>query len=217
MIISIYRFERRNDMKRIIDILAASILLIILAPLIGCIMLLIKFKLGSPVFFKQLRPGLNAKPFTLYKLRTMTNEKDRSGFYLTDSKRLTPIGRFLRKYSLDEWPQLINVLKGELSLVGPRPLLMEYIPLYSEAQLKRHDVKPGITGWAQVNGRNSTTWEKRFEYDLWYVENHSFLLDIKILAMTVKKVFRSEGINQSEQDTMERFKGIQAKVSGGQE
>ncbi|KYG27660.1 sugar transferase [Alkalihalobacillus trypoxylicola] len=204
-------------MKRIIDILAASILLIILAPLIGCIMLLIKFKLGSPVFFKQLRPGLNAKPFTLYKLRTMTNEKDRSGFYLTDSKRLTPIGRFLRKYSLDEWPQLINVLKGELSLVGPRPLLMEYIPLYSEAQLKRHDVKPGITGWAQVNGRNSTTWEKRFEYDLWYVENHSFLLDIKILAMTVKKVFRSEGINQSEQDTMERFKGIQAKVSGGQE
>ncbi|GAF66999.1 undecaprenyl-phosphate galactose phosphotransferase [Bacillus sp. TS-2] len=204
-------------MKRIIDILAASILLIILAPLIGCIMLLIKFKLGSPVFFKQLRPGLDVKPFTLYKFRTMTNEKDKSGFYLTDSKRLTPIGRFLRKYSLDEWPQLINVLKGELSLVGPRPLLMEYIPLYSEAQLKRHDVKPGITGWAQVNGRNSTTWEKRFEYDLWYVENHSFLLDIKILAMTVKKVFRSEGINQSEQDTMERFKGIKAKVSGGQE
>ncbi|MCJ8009125.1 sugar transferase [Lederbergia wuyishanensis] len=203
-------------MKRLLDFLCSVCMLITFFPLIICIGLLVKMKLGSPIFFKQQRPGLNGKPFYLYKFRTMTDEMDEDGKLKPDVIRLTSFGKFLRKYSLDELPQLINVLKGELSLVGPRPLLMEYLSLYTEEQAKRHLVKPGITGWAQINGRNTISWEKKFELDLWYVNNQTFLLDIKILFLTIKKVLSSEGINQSEQVTMEGFKGTTSLVKEGQ-
>ncbi|PLR73522.1 sugar transferase [Bacillus sp. UMB0728] len=182
-------------MKRIIDLLGALLLFIIFSPLFIVIPLLIKYKLGSPILFKQLRPGLNEKPFYLYKFRSMEELKDLEGKLLPDSSRTTYLGSFLRKYSLDELPQLINVLKGELSLVGPRPLLMDYLPLYSKEQAKRHQVKPGITGWAQVNGRNAISWEEKFTLDVWYVDNHSLLLDLKIFCMTCIKVIRSDDVN----------------------
>jgi len=198
-------------MKRIIDLTVSAIGVIILSPIILFIMIIVKYKLGSPILFKQQRPGLNGKPFYLYKFRSMSNEKDRNGELLPVHQRLTPFGVFLRKFSLDELPQLINVIKGDLSLVGPRPLLMEYLPLYTEEQAKRHLVKPGITGWAQVNGRNMITWEDKFNYDVWYVNHQSLLLDMKILWLTLKKVVRSEGIIHNEAD----FQGSKEKVKVG--
>lgn len=168
---------------------------------------MIKMVIGSPILFTQVRPGLNGKLFTLYKFRSMSNQMDNQGDLLPDHLRLTSFGKFLRKFSLDELPQLINVLKGDLSLVGPRPLLNEYLPLYTEEQAKRHLVKPGITGWAQVNGRNALTWEEKFRLDVWYVHHRTFLLDIKILFLTAMKVLQSEGINQAGSATVEKFKG----------
>ncbi len=169
--------------------------------------ILVRIKLGTPTLFIQRRPGLFGKPFYLYKFRTMTDERDSKGYLLPDSIRLTAVGKFLRKFSLDELPQLINVLKGDLSLVGPRPLLMEYLPLYTPEQATRHNVRPGITGWAQVNGRNEISWEEKFAFDVWYVNHRSLLLDFKILWLTVLKVIRSEGINQLGNATIEPFKG----------
>jgi len=194
-------------LKRIIDILLSSVLLIILLPIILLIGFLVRLKLGSPILFKQERPGLFEKPFNLYKFRSMTDEKDKYGQILPDEQRLTPFGAFLRKYSLDELPQLYNVLKGDLSLVGPRPLLMEYLPLYTREQAKRHLVKPGITGWAQVNGRNTLSWEEKFELDVWYVHHRSLYLDFKILWLTIKKVLKKEGVSQNNHVTMEKFQG----------
>ncbi|MBO0958851.1 sugar transferase [Neobacillus sp. MM2021_6] len=202
-------------MKRLFDLSVSLIMLVGLFPIFLIIALLIKLKLGSPIIFRQQRPGLWGKPFYLYKLRTMTNEKDHKGQLLPDYERLTRFGQFLRKYSLDEYPQLFNVIKGDISLVGPRPLLMEYLPLYTKEQSLRHDVRPGITGWAQVNGRNAITWEEKFKFDVWYVNNRSFLLDLKILFLTVFKVATSEGINQPGKATMESFKGTSSTVGGG--
>jgi sugar transferase EpsL len=168
---------------------------------------MVKIKLGAPLFFKQPRPGLEGKVFNIHKFRTMTNECDSNGVLLSDSKRLTQFGKFLRSTSLDELPSLWSVLKGDMSLVGPRPLLVEYLPLYSERQSRRHKVRPGITGWAQVNGRNAISWDEKFELDVWYVNNQSIWLDVKILWLTVKKVIMRDGINQVGQSTMENFKG----------
>jgi sugar transferase EpsL len=198
-------------MKRTMDVITSLSLLVIFAPLILLIGILVRYKLGSPIIFRQKRPGLNGSPFFLFKFRSMTEQKDNNGKLLPNYQRLTPFGSFIRKYSLDELPQLLNVLKGDLSLVGPRPLLMEYLPLYSEEQAKRHLVKPGITGWAQVNGRNAISWEEKFRLDVWYVENQTFLLDLKILILTVIKVIRSDGINQAEHLTMTPFKGTETK------
>jgi sugar transferase EpsL len=194
-------------MKRILDLVAALCGLILLSPVFLVTALLVRCKLGSPVLFRQQRPGLGARPFYVFKFRTMTDRRDASGELLPDSVRLTAFGALLRRLSLDELPQLINVVQGDLSLVGPRPLLMEYLPLYSQEQARRHDVKPGITGWAQVNGRNAISWEEKFRLDVWYVDNQSLLLDLKILWMTFNKVFRRVGISQQGQATMEKFKG----------
>jgi sugar transferase EpsL len=194
-------------MKRLFDLVVSISLLLLLFPLIILVAILVNNKLGSPVLFKQQRPGLNGRPFYLYKFRTMTDEKDKDGQLLPDSIRLTPFGELLRKYSLDELPQLMNVIKGDLSLVGPRPLLMEYLPLYTEEQAKRHQVRPGITGWAQVNGRNAISWEEKFKLDVWYVENQSFRLDLRILVLTGLKVLKPEGISHANHVTMERFPG----------
>ncbi|GKV57395.1 putative sugar transferase EpsL [Sporosarcina sp. NCCP-2222] len=194
-------------MKRIFDVVASFLALLLLSVIIGLTALLIKLKIGSPVIFTQDRPGYRGEIFRLYKFRSMTNERDTHGQFLPDELRLTSFGRLIRKLSLDELPQLWNVLKGDMSFVGPRPLLVEYLPLYSERQSKRHNVRPGITGWAQVNGRNAITWEEKFELDVWYVENRSFWLDLKILFMTVLKVLRSEGISQNGQATMTKFRG----------
>ncbi|MCS7461032.1 sugar transferase [Paenibacillus doosanensis] len=194
-------------MKRMLDVITAAVLLVSLSLLIGIVAVLVRWKLGSPVVFRQKRPGLHGKPFMLYKFRTMTDAKDSEGNLLSDSIRLTPFGQFLRKYSLDELLQLVNVLKGDLSLVGPRPLLMDYLPLYTQEQARRHDVRPGITGWAQVNGRNGISWEEKFKLDVWYVDHRSFALDLKILALTFLKVVKSEGISHGNHVTMERFSG----------
>lgn len=194
-------------MKRMFDIGAASLLLIAASVPMAIVAILVRAKLGSPILFKQKRPGLQGRPFMLYKFRTMTDARDGEGMPLSDHLRLTPFGLLLRKLSLDELPQLVNVLRGELSLVGPRPLLMDYLPLYTEEQAKRHLVRPGITGWAQVNGRNAVSWEERFDRDVWYVENRSFWLDIRILILTVARVFRSEGISNGNHATMPIFKG----------
>lgn len=202
-------------MKRLFDLLISLILFIILFSIIMSVAILVRLKLGSPILFKQQRPGLHGKPFYVYKFRTMTDARDSNGQLLPDHIRLTSFGRFLRKYSLDEWPQLVNVMKGNISLVGPRPLLMEYLPLYTEEQAKRHDVRPGITGWAQVNGRNTITWEEKFKLDVWYVENQSILLDMKILLLTAIKVFKSEGINQDGHVTMDKFNGTKPFVKRG--
>ncbi|MCY7791556.1 sugar transferase [Bacillus haynesii] len=193
--------------KRFFDLALSVILLIALSPAMILTACLIRWKIGSPVLFRQTRPGLNGEPFTLYKFRTMTDERDEAGNLLSDEKRLTKTGRLIRKTSLDELPQLINVIKGDLSLVGPRPLLMEYIPLYTKRQWRRHEVKPGITGWAQINGRNKVTWEEKFELDVWYVDHRSFLLDLKIILLTVVKVLKSEGVSQDRHVTAEKFTG----------
>ena len=196
-----------NIIKPLIDFLAALIGLLILSPIFIFVWVgLLIANNGKPFFF-QRRPGKNERIFSILKFKTMTDQKDQQGNLLPDAERLTHIGKFVRKTSLDELPQLINVLKGEMSLVGPRPLLPEYLFLYNEEQKRRHAVKPGITGWAQVNGRNAISWEDKFQFDVWYVENQSFGLDLKILFLTVKKVFRSEGINTAGQATTEPFKG----------
>lgn len=202
-------------MKRLLDLISSILLLILLSPIILFTAVFVKVKLGAPVLFKQKRPGLYGKPFYLYKFRTMTDGRDRNGNLLSDKLRLTPAGQFLRKYSLDELPQLINVLKGELSLVGPRPLLMEYLPLYTKEQAKRHLVKPGITGLSQISGRNTLSWEEKFKLDVWYVQNQTFLLDLKILWRTVYKVIQTEGVTQPGNVTMEPFKGSKSIVKEG--
>ena len=194
-------------MKRLFDFFAALFGLLLLAlPLLGLIWL-VRNKLGSPVFFRQVRPGMHGKPFEMVKFRTMTDERGPDGALLPDAVRLTPFGRFLRATSLDELPELWNVLKGDMSLVGPRPLLMEYLPLYSPEQARRHEVRPGVTGWAQVNGRNAISWEDKFRLDTWYVDNRSFWLDIRILWLTVRKVLVRDGISAPGDATMPAFNG----------
>jgi len=194
-------------MKQLFDMLSALLGLIVFSPVFIVTALLVRIKLGTPVLFKQQRPGLHAQPFHVYKFRTMTDQHDTDGQLLPDEARLTSFGKMLRRLSLDELPQLLNVIKGDLSLVGPRPLLMEYLSLYSREQAKRHDLRPGITGWAQVNGRNAINWEEKFKLDIWYVENQSFFLDLKILWMTFYKVFKREAISQEGQTTMSKFTG----------
>jgi len=194
-------------LKRVFDIVLALVLIILFLPIYLLVSLLILFKMGRPILFKQLRPGKDEKIFGIYKFRTMTNEKDENGKLLPDEQRLKGLGKTIRSLSLDELPQIFNVLKGDMSFVGPRPLLVEYLPLYNERQKKRHDVKPGITGWAQVNGRNAISWEEKFEYDVWYVENQSFWLDIKILWMTFLKVLKRSDISSDSAVTMEKFQG----------
>ncbi|WP_281283001.1 sugar transferase [Geomonas ferrireducens] len=193
------------------DFIASALALILFSPLLVLLALVVRIKLGGPVLFRQQRPGKNGRPFVMLKFRTMTNAKDASGDLLPDHLRLTRFGRFLRSSSLDELPELINVLKGEMSLVGPRPLLMEYMPLYSAEQARRHEVKPGVTGWAQVNGRNAISWEDKFKLDVWYVDNRSIRLDLKIILSTVAKVFKREGISQEGQATMEKFAGSERR------
>ncbi|MBV4396115.1 sugar transferase [Advenella alkanexedens] len=193
--------------KRFIDIFVSAIALIILSPVIAFVAWKISKKLGSPVLFRQVRPGLNGKPFTMVKFRTMRDALDKNGNPLPDSERMTLFGNFLRSTSLDELPELWNVLKGDMSLVGPRPLLMEYLPLYSKEQARRHEVRPGVTGWAQINGRNAISWEEKFKLDVWYVDNQSFWLDVKILFLTVKKVFIKDGISADGHVTMPPFEG----------
>lgn len=193
--------------KRAFDLLGASLMLLICAPLIGVIALLVRLALGKPVLFRQLRPGLRSVPFELLKFRTMSNACDEGGIPLSDATRLTRFGKLLRKTSLDEIPELINVLRGEMSLVGPRPLLMDYLPLYNSEQARRHDVRPGITGWAQVNGRNALSWDEKFTLDVWYVRNRSLLLDLRILFMTMKRVAAADGITQAGSATAEPFRG----------
>ena len=194
-------------MKRLFDFLVALFALLIILPVIMVVAVLIRLKLGSPILFTQDRPGLNGNVFKMMKFRTMLDAKDKQGNLLPDDERMTPFGAFLRSTSLDELPGLFNVLKGDMSLVGPRPLLVQYLPLYSSEQARRHNVRPGITGWAQVNGRNAISWEQKFKLDVWYVDNQSFLLDIKILLLTVKKVFVREGISADGHVTIEPFKG----------
>lgn len=197
-------------MKRLLDIAVSVVGLLILLPFLIVVMVLIRVRLGAPVFFTQDRPGLGGKPFRLIKFRTMTDARDTAGGLLPDEQRLAPFGRWLRATSIDELPELWNVLKGEMSLVGPRPLLMEYLPLYSPQQARRHEVRPGITGWAQVNGRNALTWSEKFAADVWYVDNHSLALDLKILFKTVTAILKSHGISHSGEATMPRFTGNQS-------
>lgn len=194
-------------MKRLIDVLAASLGLLIAAPILGISMLAIRFSMGSPVIFAQIRPGFQGAPFRMLKLRTMCDAVDANGQLLPDAQRLTGLGKFLRSASIDELPSLWNVLKGEMSLVGPRPLLMDYLPLYTAEQARRHEVRPGLTGWAQVNGRNALSWEEKFRLDVWYVDNRGFWLDIKILWMTVAKVLGRHGVTADGEATMSKFKG----------
>ncbi len=194
-------------LKSIFDKTLALSLIILFSPIYIIVSFLIYKKMGSPILFRQKRPGYKEKIFGIYKFRTMTNETDEYGNLLPDDQRLVGIGKFIRSTSLDELPQLFNVLKGEMSFVGPRPLLIEYLPFYSETQKRRHDVKPGITGWAQVNGRNAISWEQKFEYDVWYVDNQSFLLDMKILWMTFLKVVKRSDISSNTSVTMEKFTG----------
>jgi sugar transferase EpsL len=194
-------------MKRVFDFFSVALGLTLIIPLLGVTAILVRIKHGSPVLFSQTRPGLYGKPFKMFKFRTMTNERDAAGNLLPDDKRLTRFGKFLRSTSLDELPELINVLKGEMSLVGPRPLLIEYLDRYTPEQARRHEVRPGITGWAQVNGRNAISWEEKFKLDVWYVDNRSFWLDIRILWMTIVKVFKRDGISQEGQATAEKFMG----------
>jgi len=193
--------------KRLIDFIVAALLIFSLMPILLIVALLVRFKLGAPVLFCQLRPGKDGKPFKNYKFRTMLNEVALDGTPLPDEKRLTSFGQSLRATSVDELPELFNVLKGDMSLIGPRPLLMEYLPLYSEFQARRHEVRPGITGWAQVNGRNALNWEDRFCADVWYVDNYSLMIDLKILAFTFAKVLKRDGINEDGQATMSKFIG----------
>lgn len=194
-------------MKRLFDIVVSACALLMLALPMLVVIWMVRRKLGSPVFFTQVRPGMHGKPFKMVKFRSMTSERGTDGELLPDAVRLTPFGRFLRSTSLDELPELWNVLKGDMSLVGPRPLLMEYLPLYSPEQARRHAVRPGVTGWAQVNGRNAISWEEKFALDTWYVDHQSLLLDMKILWLTIKKVLVREGISAAGEATMGKFTG----------
>ncbi|WP_235505148.1 sugar transferase [Variovorax sp. Root318D1] len=203
-------------MKRVIDVFLAAVALLLLAIPLAFLTWQVSRKLGKPVFFRQVRPGLRGRPFEMVKFRTMTDARDVSGQLLPDAERLTPFGRFMRSSSLDELPELWNVLKGEMSLVGPRPLLTEYMPLYSAEQARRHNVRPGITGWAQVNGRNTLSWEEKFKLDVWYVDNRTLWLDIKILWLTVRKVLVRDGISAAGEATMPRFTGSAAASHGGE-
>jgi sugar transferase EpsL len=198
------------DGKRLFDLVGAGVGGLFVAPFLALLAGLVRLRLGTPVFFRQVRPGRGGQPFELVKFRTMTDERDATGELLPDEVRLTSLGRFLRSTSLDELPELWNVLRGDMSLVGPRPLLMEYLPLYSERQSRRHEVRPGITGWAQVNGRNAPGWDERLEMDVWYVENRSFLLDLRILLRTATSVVRREGISREGHATAPRFAGSRA-------
>jgi sugar transferase EpsL len=199
----------RGSVKRLLDVMLAGTALVVLAPILGMVALAVWMTIGRPVLFRQTRPGLHERPFRLVKFRTMHDTVGADGAPRLDAERLTSLGRFLRAASLDELPEFWNVLRGDMSLVGPRPLLMEYLPLYSVHQARRHEVRPGITGWAQVNGRNATSWEDRFRNDTWYVENQSLWLDLRILALTVKVVFAREGISQPGHATIEYFRGSQ--------
>jgi sugar transferase EpsL len=198
---------RSQAIKRVVDIVGASVGIILLAPVMLAVALLVLLTMGRPVLFRQQRPGLRGKPFTLYKFRTMRDARSASGELLPDELRLTTFGKWLRSTSLDELPELFNVLKGEMSLVGPRPLLMEYLPRYSPEQARRHEVKPGITGWAQVNGRNALSWEEKFRLDVWYVDRWNLWLDMKILLLTIWKVLKREGISAEGSATMPVFTG----------
>ena len=193
--------------KRLFDVILSLILIILFSPFYIIVAILILTKMGRLILFRQKRPGLNEKIFSIYKFKTMTNKKDKDGNLLSDEDRLIGVGKFIRSASLDELPQIFNVLKGDMSFVGPRPLLIEYLPLYNEKQKRRHNVKPGITGWAQVNGRNAISWEQKFKYDVWYVEHQSFWLDIKILLLTFVKVVKRSDISSYTSATMEKFVG----------
>lgn len=193
--------------KRFFDVFVSLLGLVILFPILSIVAVLIQLNLGAPVFFRQLRPGLGGKPFQILKFRTMLDARDKSGVMLSDAARLTRFGKFLRASSLDELPELWNVLRGDLSLVGPRPLLMEYLPLYTLEQIRRHEVRPGITGWAQVNGRNELSWEEKFKFDVWYVDHRSMLLDSRILCMTMVQVVKRKGISNDGHATMPTFSG----------
>lgn len=197
--------------KRIFDFFGAALGLIILSPMLAVIAWRVRRNIGSPVLFRQQRAGFNGKPFELIKFRTMRDTVDQNGDLLPDSERLTDVGIRIRSSSLDELPELWNVLKGDMSLVGPRPLLMEYLPLYSKEQARRHDVRPGLTGWAQINGRNAISWDEKFALDIWYVENQSLLLDLKVVWMTIYKVWRREGISAASEATMPKFSGSQVR------
>ncbi|MEA5669842.1 sugar transferase [Pseudomonas sp. MH2] len=197
-------------MKRLFDIFSSAMGLLLLSPVMLFVAWQVKRKLGAPVLFRQVRPGVNGKPFGMIKFRTMRDAVDANGVVLPDAERMTPFGAFLRSSSLDELPELWNVLKGDMSIVGPRPLLMEYLPLYSPEQYRRHAVRPGVTGWAQINGRNALGWEEKFKLDTWYVDNRSFWLDLKIIFMTVLKVVRRDGISAAGEATMSKFTGNQS-------
>lgn len=196
-----------RTVKRAVDVVTALMASLVLAPLLLVLMFLVAFNMGRPVLFRQQRPGLHGRPFMFLKFRTMTDERDAGGALLPDEQRITRFGAFLRKTTLDELPALLNVLKGDMSLVGPRPLLMRYLPLYSQEQARRHDAKPGLTGWAVVNGRNSLSWEEKFRLDVWYVDHQSFWLDVKILFRTVGLIFRRRGVSAEGHATMPEFKG----------
>lgn len=197
----------RKYFKRPIDIVLSLVSIIVLSPIMIIIAILIGTKLGRPILFKQERPGLNEKVFTMYKFRTMTDEKGRNGEYLNDSLRLTKFGKFLRSTSLDELPELFNIIKGDMSLIGPRPLLVQYLPLYNEYQRRRHDVRPGLSGLAQINGRNTISWQDKFNYDIEYIENLCFIVDVRIMLLTIKKTLLREGISSKTSDTMDAFDG----------
>jgi sugar transferase EpsL len=203
-----------NLSQRIFDVALSATVLAMLSPLLAMVELVVWIFLGSPVLFRQTRPGYKARPFTCLKFRTMTDRRDAEGQLLSDAERLTSLGRFLRTTSLDELPELINVIRGEMSLVGPRPLLMQYLDRYTPEQMRRHEVRPGITGWAQVNGRNAASWEQKFAYDLWYVENRTLWLDLKILALTPWKMLKREGISNAGHVTMPEFMGYGKPTAG---
>jgi sugar transferase EpsL len=199
----------RNDdaLKRVIDVLGASAALVVLSPLLAVVAVLVRVRMGPPVLFRQLRPGREGRPFELTKFRTMTDRRGPDGALLPDAQRLTALGRFLRRTSIDELPELVNVVRGDMSLVGPRPLLMKYLPRYSPEQARRHEVRPGVTGWTQVNGRNDLTWEEKFALDVWYVDHRSTRLDLEILGRTVSQVLGGEGVSAPGHATMEPFRG----------
>ena len=202
-------------MKRLFDFLVASVSLVLLAPLLFVLVIMIRLRLGSPILFSQQRPGRGGRTFTLRKFRSMTDSCDGGGTLRTDAERLTPFGRWLRATSLDELPELWNILRGDMSLVGPRPLLVEYLPLYSAEQARRHEVRPGLTGWAQVNGRNALSWEEKFRLDVWYVDHRTFWLDLKVIALTVGQIARPRGISALGEATMPRFMGSASRAPSG--
>lgn len=203
----VYQIEEEIALKRMLDAIGAVVGLTILSPVLAVVAIMIRRKMGAPILFRQIRPGLHSRPFEMIKFRTMRDAIDANGDPLPDSERLTRLGQFIRSSSLDELPELWNVLRGDMSLVGPRPLLMEYLPLYSPEQARRHEVRPGITGWAQVNGRNAISWDEKFELDLWYVDNRNLWLDLKIIWLTIRKVIKREDIDDSSGVGQEKFEG----------